>query len=96
METEACTHCLGTGRVAKDPLRLWYMRDNHTFRELPLDVERAIEILRHEVCEECFSHGMLCSHQVRGLPDVHAHGAEKWHEFEFAARDWLQKALVQR
>ena len=76
------------------PVRCWYMRGNHTFRELPLDVEAALVAMRQERdAGETF--GMLC-----GRPDgvvsrpVHASTAAAWGDFEAEARPWLERAVA--
>lgn len=66
-------------------MKLYYMRDTHTFRALPLDVERAIIVLREEFADGC-THGMLCTKSISVEP-VRAHG--QWAEFEHKARLWL-------
>jgi hypothetical protein len=73
-------------------MKLWYMRDNHTFRALPPDDEEAIAVLRVEF-DRGFTSGMLCAtsplHPFR--PDnVHAHA--DFAEFEPRARAWLATA----
>lgn len=72
------------------PLKIWYMRDNHTFRGLPLNVEKAIHDLRIVFDGECGHYGMLCSKQFKDDP-CHARG--DWDEFEPRARAWLTEAL---
>jgi hypothetical protein len=69
------------------------MRDNHTFRPLPLDVEAALEIMRAER-DAGQTHGMLCGNPsilLKGV--VHAPGAAKWKDFEQRARAWLEAAI---
>ncbi len=48
------------------PVRIWYMRDNHTFLELPLDEAKAVEMLRVEMsyADGMGRSGMLCSKQI--------------------------------
>lgn len=76
------------------PVRCWYMRDNHTFRPLPLDVDAALQVMREER-DDGNTYGMLC-----GKPDgvlgsvMHAHGAADWPRFEAAARPWLEQAVT--
>ena len=76
------------------PVRIWYMRDNHTFRALPLDVEDALAAMREER-DAGQTYGMLC-----GRPDgvvlgpVHARTAAEWPAFEAAARPWLETAVA--
>lgn len=71
----------------------WYMRDDHTFRPLPLDVERAVSALREERDLRNL-YGMLCGSPDGVVPaPVHARDLEKWPEFEAEAREWLVKAV---
>lgn len=71
---------------------LFYMRDNHTFRRLPLDVELAIEAMREER-DDGQTYGMLCSKQAGELGQVHAYDAARWPAFESQARPWLAAML---
>lgn len=78
----------------KDLPKLWYMRDNHTFRSLPYDVEEALDILAEEF-EDGSTYGMLCA---RGGDDekievVHARGKDKCVEFYRQARNWMKKRV---
>lgn len=73
--------------------KLWYMRDNHTFKPLANDVEAAISELRAEF-DDGQTYGMLCATPKGALDVVHASSAEKWGEFEQAARAWLSAALA--
>lgn len=79
-------------------MKLWYMRDNHTFRPLPLNLEEAIAILKNEVVDSgdsYGSYGMLCARDSSMNEEVvHAHGRAAWPAFEAAARKWLAKALA--
>lgn len=79
---------------APQPVRCWYMRDNHTFRALPLDVEAALVVMREER-DAGHTYGMLCGrpHSVVHEP-VHARTAMEWHAFEDAARPWLEAAVA--
>lgn len=64
-------------------IKIYYMRDNHTFRPLSLTVEDAIKEVREE-WDAGFTHGMLCS-KSPGVPQpVHAHG--NWLAFEASIR----------
>lgn len=72
-------------------LPIWYMRDNHTFLRLPLNVDQALQLIRQEFVEG-MSYGMLCS-KNNELPLVHAEGPERWPVFEIAAREWLKRAV---
>lgn len=75
------------------PVRCWYMRDNHTFRPLPMDVDAALAVMREER-DAGNTYGMLCGrpHGVVQGP-VHARTADQWDAFEAAARPWLETAV---
>lgn len=77
------------------PVRIWYMRDNHTFRPLPMDIEQALAVMREER-DEGHTYGMLCGKPEGGVvpPPVHAHTASGWPIFEAAARPWLETAIA--
>ena len=70
------------------------MRDNHTFRALPLDAEAALAVMREER-----DGGHTCG-MLFGSPDgvvpgtVHARSAAEWPSFEAAARSWLETAVA--
>ena len=72
----------------------WYMRDNHTFRALPLDVDEALAVLRSER-DDGQTYGMLFGRPDGVVPGpVHAPGATQWPEFEAAARPWLERMVA--
>lgn len=78
---------------AQKAVQIWYMRDNFTFRELPLEVEQAIEILRNER-DAGYTYGMLCGRPVGVTPPVlHAGGEEWWDSFEDKARLWIAAVI---
>jgi hypothetical protein len=52
-------------------LKLWYMRDNHTFRQLPFDLEQALVVMQEEF-DAGFKYGMLNSKPETAT--VHARG----------------------
>jgi len=75
-------------------VKLYYMRDNHTFRNLPLDSDQAVAALREEF--RCgYTHGMLCwsSENPRSLGNLHAAGNDTAEEFFDEARDWIKAAI---
>jgi hypothetical protein len=79
---------------APQPVRCWYMRDNHTFRALPLDVEAALAVMREER-DAGQTYGMLCGRPRGVVPEpVHARTAWEWPAFEDAARPWLETAVA--
>ena len=76
------------------PVRFWYMRDNHTFRALPLDVDSALSVMREER-DAGHTYGMLCGGPDGVVPvPVHARTAAEWPVFEDAARPWLETAVA--
>lgn len=77
--------------------QLWYMRDNHTFCALPMDEERAMEILREEFANGN-TYGMLCSDGGRPPKpltiDRDAHARADFAEFAPRARRWLAAEIA--
>jgi len=74
-------------------VKLYYMRDNHTFRNLPLDPDQAVAALRQEF-RRGYTYGMLCwtGETSRSAGNLHAAGDETAEEFFEAARDWIKAA----
>ena len=85
----------GGSEYEPKPVRIWYMRDNHTFRPLPLDVEQALAVMREER-DAGQTHGMLCGKPEGGVVDapIHAPGAADWAAFESGASPWLARAVA--
>jgi hypothetical protein len=76
------------------PVRIWYARDNHTYRPLPLDVEAALAAMREER-DAGETYGMLCGRPDCVVPEpIHASNAAAWPTFEAAARPWLEAAVA--
>lgn len=76
------------------PVQIWYMRDDHTFCKLPLNVDAALAKMRVERDAGC-THGMLYGKPDGVVPaPVHASSAAEWPEFEDAARPWLDVAVA--
>jgi hypothetical protein len=81
-------------------VKLYHMRDNHTFQPLPLDVEGALTVIREEFAQG-WSYGMLCADGGPPKPgplstDPNAHGHGSIEEFEPRARAWLERAIGYR
>ena len=74
------------------PLKLWYMRDNHTFASLPLDPELAADKIATLLKEGDGRCGMLCSKQF----DEHVHHDFNSPDKKFIAqtKQWVQDALA--
>lgn len=73
-------------------LKIYYMRDNHTFRELPFDLDKAINILKEEFSDGQ-SYGMLCANP-KGLVDpVHARSLSEMDYFITKAIPWIEKCI---
>jgi len=67
-------------------MRYWYMRDNHSFRELPAEADRALVIIAEEVAAG-FANGLLCCSSDSDGPSLY--GAADWLRFESSARQWF-------
>jgi hypothetical protein len=82
-------------RETTPELRLFYVRENNTLRELPKDIDAAIETVRDEFVAG-HTRGMLCC-KGEDMQDVcdglYAHGVENWADFETKARQWLSHSL---
>jgi hypothetical protein len=74
-----------------DEMKLYYMRDNHTFRPLPLDIEGAIAGCREEF-DAGYTSGMLCR-TPHTFPEINVHAMSDWSDFEARAREWLAEVL---
>lgn len=72
-------------------MKLYYMRDNHTFKPLPFNVDNAEAILRQEFDNGCTC-GMLCATPSKSMEIVHAPCSENAEVFFQQARDWVQRA----
>jgi hypothetical protein len=77
----------------QEPVTIWYMRDNHTFKKLSEDVSTALIEIEQEF-NEGHTYGMLCSKR-KGFPSVHASGDKKRLEFfaecKATLEQWLPK-----
>lgn len=74
-------------------MKLWYMNDNHTFCELPHNVEDALEIVRRQF-DRGFTYGMLCANGGNPFTlDRNAHARGDFAEFEPRATAWLRDQL---
>ena len=73
-------------------MRIWYMRDNHTFLSLPLDVDAAMVELRRAFIEEHDVYGSLCCKEGP-MRNTMEHARADWPEFEPQARRWIEAAL---
>jgi hypothetical protein len=71
-------------------MKLYYMRDNHTFRALPLDVDKALAVIMEEFLAG-YIYGMLCTKSTKDWRILHANG--DWFEFKPLARNWLQHKI---
>ena len=73
-------------------MKIWYMRDNHTFLSLPLDVDKAMKRLRAAFIDELDTYGMLCTKEGP-MKSTNEHARSDWAEFEPRARAWIEAAL---
>lgn len=74
-------------------MKIWYMRDNHTFLPLPLDADEAMDRLRKAFIDERDTYGMLCTKEGP-MRDKSEHAGKDWPEFEPRARKWIEAALL--
>jgi len=72
--------------------RIWYMRDNHSFAQLPNDVDAAMARLQEVFDGHCGHYGMLATKQGP-MNGVVVHARSDWEEFAEQARPWLEAAL---
>ncbi len=70
---------------------VWYMRDNHTFLRLPLEVNLALQALEDEFIHGD-SRGMLCSKHP-GLVNIQYHSNGNWNDFKPLAVGFLREAM---
>jgi hypothetical protein len=73
-------------------VKIWYMRDNHTFLKLPSEVDKAMVALREEFVERLGTYGALCTKQGPKAGKMEQARAS-WSEFAPRARAWLTAAL---
>lgn len=73
-------------------MNLYYMRDNHTFRALPLNIEGALSAIREEFGDG-YTHGsLMCKDVPNGY--LHAHGDLK--EFETKVVDFYAANVTEQ
>ena len=71
------------------PAPIYYMRDNHTFKELSADVSTALVEIETEF-NAGYTYGSLCSKR-EGFPKVHASGSEHRLVFFWECKTVLEK-----
>lgn len=75
-----------------DEVKVYYMRDNHTFLPVPLYEDQAMAVLMREFLTGT-RRGMLCSkHPKLENSSVNANG--KWEDFEDPAREFMRQAIA--
>lgn len=72
----------------------WYMRDNHTFKKLPTDVDEAMAVLRETFDGEGGHYGMLAANDDHKDELGVVHAAGEWGEFAPRARAWLEQVAT--
>jgi hypothetical protein len=73
-------------RTWRKEMKLYYLRDNNEFVEVPLDVDKAEDFLRNEF-DYGYTHGTLfCRPELSGFA-LHADGNEHLEEFIREARE---------
>ena len=66
-------------------MKVYYMRDNHSFVQIPRDPGEAEDILRQEF-DDGYTHGTLFCRSPGGEFMLHANGRENLEEFIQEAR----------
>ena len=74
------------------PMRIWYMRDNHTFLALLRDVDAAMEQLRIAFVDERDTYGSLCTKEGP-MANKMEHAYSNWDDFAPRAQAWIEAAL---
>ena len=78
----------------QEPVTIWYMRDNHTFKKLSAHVSEALIEIEQEF-NMGYTYGMLCSKR-KFFPTIHASGEKKRLEFfdecKKTLEEWLPNA----
>ena len=90
-ECVACSSNNYPPKTKQEPVTIWYMRDNHTFKKLSADVSIALIEIEQEF-NEGYTYGMLCSKR-KGFPNVHASGEKKRLEFFAECKKTLEEWL---
>jgi hypothetical protein len=73
-------------------MKIYYMRDNHTFLPLPLDIAASESLLRKEF-DDGWTYGMLCSNSKGMEAKLHASGRDGEEQFFADARVWIRRAI---
>ncbi|MBU9360823.1 hypothetical protein KTE52_31365 [Burkholderia multivorans] len=79
--------------MSTEEVRLYYMRDNHTFKRLTGPVEEMLAQVMAEF-DDGYTGGMLCTESLPGLGHVHANGDADRQRFQNEAREWLFAAKI--
>lgn len=79
--------------MSTDEVKLYYMRDNHTFKRLTGPVEEMLAQVMAEF-DDGYTYGMLCTKSLPGLGVVHAPGSADRQRFQNEAREWLFAAKI--
>jgi ABC-type phosphonate transport system ATPase subunit len=83
------------GRPIGGGVTIYYVLEDRKLRELPFNVEAAIDLLREEFIAG-HTHGVLCVKDANGDDEgdrLMARGERDWPAFEVKARAWLMKAI---
>lgn len=76
-------------------MKMYYMRDNHTFLHLPFDLGTALDLLREEF-DAGYTYGMLCTTDDNNTPILHARGTDNAEEFFKDAETWIKDVIASR
>jgi hypothetical protein len=75
----------------QEPVAIYFMRDNHTFKKLSANVSNALVEIEQEF-NDGWTYGMLCSKR-KGFQSVHASGSAKRLEFFAECKATLEQWL---
>lgn len=74
-------------------IKIYYMRDNHTFRSISLNVEKALEQIKEEI-DAGYSYGMVCSKFPKAPAPIHAKGIKSWTCFKEQVRKFYKEIFI--
>ena len=78
-----------------EDLKLWFMRDNHTFIPLPHDADEALKIIKadNKYYPDGWKYGALFTKDKRAESIAAVIARDCWEHFERDARKWFCDVL---